>query len=168
MRDASASAPTSSRSSPGRTRASGDARRHPARAASAAAASRRTSTPPRCSRSRSRASTSTRTSSTTPYPFGKYDQVFVPEFNAGAMENVGAITHNERMVFRDPPTENQRREPRRGRAPRDGAHVVRRPRDDEWWNDLWLNESFATYMAYLSHDRARRASRAAGRRSTPA
>ncbi len=65
-----------------------------------------------------------------PYPFDKYDQVFVPEFNAGAMENVGCVTHNEYMVFRDPPTENQRREPRRDRPPRDGAHVVRRPRHD--------------------------------------
>jgi aminopeptidase N len=43
-----------------------------------------------------------------PYPFGKYDQVFVPEFNAGAMENVAAVTHSERLVFRDPPTDNQR------------------------------------------------------------
>ncbi|MEC7788760.1 MAG: M1 family aminopeptidase, partial [Chloroflexota bacterium] len=43
-----------------------------------------------------------------PYPFGKYDQIFVPEFNHGAMENVGAITHTERIVFRDPPTYNQR------------------------------------------------------------
>ena len=42
------------------------------------------------------------------YPFGKYDQIFVPEFNHGAMENVGAITHSERLVFRDPPTYNQR------------------------------------------------------------
>ena len=91
-----------------------------------------------------------------PYAFGKYDQIFVPEFNFGAMENVGAITHSERMVFRDPPTENQRL----GRAEvilHEMAHmwfgdlVTMR-----WWNDLWLNESFATYMAYLAMAEATR------------
>ena len=72
------------------------------------------------------------------------------------MENVGAVTHNEYMVFRDPPTDNQRR----GRAEtvlHEMAHmwfgdlVTMR-----WWNDLWLNESFATYMAYLCLDEATR------------
>lgn len=89
-----------------------------------------------------------------PYPFGKYDQVFVPEFNSGAMENVAAVTHNEFMVFRDPPTINQRR----ARAKvilHEMAHmwfgnlVTMR-----WWNDLWLNESFATYMSYLCMEQA--------------
>ncbi len=91
-----------------------------------------------------------------PYPFGKYDQIFVPEFNAGAMENVGAVTFSESMVYRDTPTDTQRQ----GRAEvilHEMAHmwfgdlVTMR-----WWNDLWLNESFATYMAYLALDESTR------------
>ncbi|MGI8926892.1 MAG: aminopeptidase N [Tepidiformaceae bacterium] len=91
-----------------------------------------------------------------PYPFGKYDQVFVPEFNSGAMENVGCVTHNEYMVFRDPPTENQRQN-RCETILHEMAHmwfgdlVTMR-----WWNDLWLNESFATYVAYVCMEGATR------------
>jgi aminopeptidase N len=83
------------------------------------------------------------------YPFGKYDQLFVPEFASGAMENVGCVTHNERMVFRSKVTDADRM----GRAEtilHEMAHmwfgdlVTMR-----WWDDLWLNESFAEYMGYL-------------------
>lgn len=91
-----------------------------------------------------------------PYPFKKYDQLFVPENNAGAMENVGAVTHNEAFIYRDPPTDNQRR--RRAEVIlHEMAHmwfgnlVTMR-----WWNDLWLNESFATYMSYLAMTKATR------------
>ncbi|MEX2446481.1 MAG: aminopeptidase N [Dehalococcoidia bacterium] len=91
-----------------------------------------------------------------PYPFGKYDQVFVPEFNAGAMENVAAVTHSERMVFRDPPTDTQRQ----GRAETILHEMAHMWFGDlvtmKWWNDLWLNESFATYMAYLALDESTR------------
>ncbi len=84
-----------------------------------------------------------------PYPFGKYDQLFVPEFNPGAMENAGAVTFNEHFIFRDPPTDTQRR----GRAEvvlHEMAHMWFGDLVTmKWWDGLWLNESFATYMAYL-------------------
>jgi aminopeptidase N len=88
-----------------------------------------------------------------PFPFTKYDQIFVPEFNWGGMENVANVTYSDRLLFRDPPTETQRM----GRAEvflHELAHqwfgnLVTM----EWWNDVWLNESFATYMAYLGLER---------------
>jgi aminopeptidase N len=82
-----------------------------------------------------------------PYPFEKYDQLFVPEFNAGAMENAGAVTITEHYLFRS-------------RVP--AAAVERRALTlihelshmwfgdlvtMRWWDDLWLNESFAEYTS---------------------
>ena len=83
-----------------------------------------------------------------PYPFDKYDQLFVPEFNAGAMENVAAVTFHDSFLFRDPPTEAQRLE-RAEVVLHELAHmwfgnlVTLR-----WWDDLWLNESFATWASF--------------------
>ncbi|HVM31306.1 MAG TPA: aminopeptidase N [Candidatus Limnocylindrales bacterium] len=85
-----------------------------------------------------------------PYPFAKYDQIFVPEYNSGAMENVGAVTYNEAYLFRDPPTENQRLD-RAEVLLHELAHMwFGNLTTMRWWDDLWLNESFATYISYLT------------------
>jgi len=85
-----------------------------------------------------------------PFPFAKYDQVFVPEFNSGAMENVGAVTFSEHYVYRDPPTDTQRLM-RAETALHELAHMwFGDLATMRWWDDLWLNESFATYVSNLA------------------
>ena len=84
-----------------------------------------------------------------PYPFGKYDQIFCPEYNMGAMENVGLITLNEFYCWKDTPTKRRRS----GFAItilHELAHMwFGNMVTMKWWDNLWLNESFATFISHL-------------------
>ena len=100
-------------------------------ACTAARACGSTWTPTTSSTRPDRASPTTRRSSATPYPFAKYDQLFVPEFNAGAMENAGAVTFTETYVFREQGDGRHQGASRRHDPARARPHVVRRPRDHE-------------------------------------
>ncbi|MFF5176097.1 aminopeptidase N [Micromonospora sp. NPDC000089] len=80
------------------------------------------------------------------YPFGKYDQAFVPEFNAGAMENPGLVTLRDDYLFRSAVTETER-EQRATTIAHEMAHMWFGDLVTmAWWDDLWLNESFAEYL----------------------
>jgi len=82
------------------------------------------------------------------YPFGKYDQLFVPEYNMGAMENAGCVTFRDEYIFRS----RQTRASYEGRANTILHEMAHMWFGDlvtmKWWDDLWLNESFAEWAAH--------------------
>jgi len=89
-----------------------------------------------------------------PYPLPKLDMIAVPDFASGAMENWGAITFRELILLSDPKLTSTII---RKRIAEVIAHELWHQWSGnlvtmEWWNDLWLNESFATYMAYKALD----------------
>ncbi|MEO5992956.1 MAG: aminopeptidase N, partial [Arthrobacter sp.] len=88
-----------------------------------------------------------------PYPWGKYDQAFVPEYNLGAMENPGLVTFTEGYVFTSRAADSQY-QARANTLLHEMAHMWFGDLVTmQWWNDLWLKESFADYMGTLGVDR---------------
>ena len=91
-----------------------------------------------------------------PYPFAKYDQLFVPEFNAGAMENAGCVTFLEDLIFRSRVTDASY-EQRANTILHEMAHMWFGDLVTmTWWDDLWLNESFAEWAAHYANVHATR------------
>ena len=89
-----------------------------------------------------------------PFPFNKYDQIFCPEYNYGAMENVGLVTINEGYCFKTKPTKRALTQ-RAITILHELAHMWFGDMVTmKWWDNLWLNESFATFISHLCADKS--------------
>ena len=93
----------------------------------------------------------------TPYPFGKLDQVLCPDYATGAMENVGCVTYNDELIGRG---EEITRASIENRIFNTILHEISHMWFGnlvtmKWWDDLWLNESFANCMSYLCMEKAK-------------
>ena len=91
----------------------------------------------------------------TKYPFEKMDQVFVPDYNMGAMENVGCVIYRDEYIEREEIFSENRKHAILVVFLHEISHMwFGNLVTMKWWNDLWLNESFANYVSYICQDEA--------------
>lgn len=91
----------------------------------------------------------------TPYPFDKFDQVFCPDYCAGAMENVGLVTYNDNYITRGETFTRNKTESIYNTILHEISHMwFGNLVTMKWWDDLWLNESFANVISYICMDQA--------------